>query len=124
MSDHTSGEQPTNHELLAELADDFARRYRAGQHPSIEECAQKHPLLAAPIRELFPALVVIEQSSIDPVINVAPANERIGSVIGRYKLLERIGEGGFGTVFMAEQQYPVRRKVALKIIKPGMDSKQ
>src|SRR5207302_3351413 len=45
-------------------------------------------------------------------------------VIGPYKLLEQIGEGGFGVVYMAEQQQPVRRKVALKIIKPGMDSKQ
>src|SRR5437867_5505025 len=45
-------------------------------------------------------------------------------MIGRYKLLERIGEGGFGTVFMAEQQHPVRRKVALKVLKAGMDTKQ
>jgi len=47
-----------------------------------------------------------------------------GAVIGPYRLLEQIGEGGFGVVFLAEQQQPVRRKVALKIIKPGMDSKQ
>src|SRR5262249_31734326 len=43
---------------------------------------------------------------------------------GPYKLLQQIGEGGMGTVFMAEQTQPVQRKVALKIIKPGMDSKQ
>jgi serine/threonine protein kinase len=47
-----------------------------------------------------------------------------GTVIGRYKLLEKIGEGGMGVVYMAEQQEPVRRKVALKVIKLGMDSKQ
>ena len=47
-----------------------------------------------------------------------------GTVIGRYKLLEQIGEGGFGVVFMAEQREPVRRKVALKIIKLGMDTRQ
>jgi serine/threonine protein kinase/Flp pilus assembly protein TadD len=47
-----------------------------------------------------------------------------GTVIGPYKLLEQIGEGGFGIVFMAEQLQPVRRKVALKVIKPGMDTKQ
>jgi serine/threonine protein kinase len=41
-------------------------------------------------------------------------------VIGRYKLLEPIGEGGFGTVWMAGQGEPVRRRVALKVIKPGM----
>src|SRR5262245_50243965 len=47
-----------------------------------------------------------------------------GTIIGPYKLLESIGEGGFGVVFMAEQTQPVRRKVALKILKPGMDTRQ
>jgi serine/threonine protein kinase/WD40 repeat protein len=53
-----------------------------------------------------------------------PIAEHPGTVIGPYKLLEQIGEGGFGLVFVAEQQQPVRRKVALKILKPGMDSRQ
>jgi tetratricopeptide (TPR) repeat protein/serine/threonine protein kinase len=57
-------------------------------------------------------------------VDQAPISEGPGAVIGSYKLLEQIGEGGFGVVFMAEQQRPVRRKVALKILKPGMDSKQ
>jgi serine/threonine protein kinase len=47
-----------------------------------------------------------------------------GSLIGRYKLLQKIGEGGCGVVYMAEQHEPVRRRVALKVIKPGMDSQQ
>src|SRR5579871_231455 len=47
-----------------------------------------------------------------------------GSIVGPYRLLEVIGEGGMGVVYMAEQTEPVRRKVALKIIKPGMDSRQ
>jgi serine/threonine-protein kinase len=50
--------------------------------------------------------------------------EQPGSIIGSYKLLEPIGEGGFGVVFLAEQERPVRRRVALKIIKPGMDTRQ
>jgi serine/threonine protein kinase len=54
----------------------------------------------------------------------AAAVEGPGTVIGPYRLLQQIGEGGFGTVFMAEQEHPVRRKVALKIIKLGMDTKQ
>jgi serine/threonine protein kinase/tetratricopeptide (TPR) repeat protein len=53
-----------------------------------------------------------------------PMSERPGTVIGSYKLLEQIGEGGFGVVFMAEQLQPVRRKVALKVLKPGMDTGQ
>ena len=50
--------------------------------------------------------------------------EAAGTLIGTYKLLEQIGEGGFGVVYMAEQTEPVRRKVALKILKPGMDTRQ
>ncbi len=54
-------------------------------------------------------------------VNPAPESR---AVIGPYKLLEQIGEGGFGVVYLAEQARPVRRKVALKIIKPGMDTKE
>src|SRR5881409_3692162 len=50
--------------------------------------------------------------------------EQSGERIGRYKLLEKIGEGGFGDVWMAEQEEPVRRRVALKIIKVGMDTRE
>jgi serine/threonine protein kinase/tetratricopeptide (TPR) repeat protein len=53
-----------------------------------------------------------------------PVAERPGMQIGPYKLLQQIGEGGFGVVFMAEQSQPVRRRVALKVIKPGMDTRQ
>ncbi|HUG94490.1 MAG TPA: hypothetical protein VML55_26975, partial [Planctomycetaceae bacterium] len=50
--------------------------------------------------------------------------EAPGTVIGPYKLLQQIGEGGMGTVYMAEQTRPVHRKVALKVVKAGMDSRQ
>lgn len=53
-----------------------------------------------------------------------PGSEQPGRIIGPYKLLQQIGEGGMGVVFMAEQSHPVQRKVALKVIKPGMDSRQ
>lgn len=52
------------------------------------------------------------------------ASEQPGQVIGRYKILDLIGEGGFGTVFLAEQREPVRRRVALKVIKLGMDTRR
>ena len=60
---------------------------------------------------------------VPPTVFAAPA-EQPGSRIGRYRLLEVIGEGGMGMVYLAEQQEPVRRQVALKILKPGMDSKR
>src|SRR6266540_1553777 len=53
-----------------------------------------------------------------------PVTEKPGDHIGRYKLLQQIGEGGMGVVYMAEQEEPVRRRVALKIIKLGMDTRQ
>jgi serine/threonine protein kinase/tetratricopeptide (TPR) repeat protein len=62
-------------------------------------------------------------SAVGPTVD-QPPSEAIGTRIGPYKLLQQIGEGGMGTVFMAEQTQPVQRRVALKIIKAGMDSKQ
>ncbi len=55
---------------------------------------------------------------------IAPVTEKPGDRIGRYKLLQQIGEGGCGVVYMAEQEEPVRRRVALKVIKLGMDTRQ
>src|SRR2546423_2742284 len=57
------------------------------------------------------------------VVNI-PLTEKPGDKIGRYKLLQQIGEGGCGVVYMAEHQDPARRRVALKVIKLGMDTKQ
>jgi hypothetical protein len=55
--------------------------------------------------------------------DVQAVAEHLDTMIGRYKLLQEIGEGGMGTVYMAEQREPIRREVALKIIKPGMDTR-
>jgi serine/threonine protein kinase len=76
----------------------------------LEEHFSDDSLLAGPAVEAGRSEVECQQ---------APA-----PMLGRYKLLEKIGEGGFGEVWMAEQREPVKRRVALKIIKPGMDSRQ
>src|SRR5262249_32719705 len=65
-----------------------------------------------------PALTVPDELGALPTGQIAPA------VVGPYKLLQSLGEGGMGVVYLAEQTAPVRRWVALKIIKPGMDSKE
>jgi len=69
---------------------------------------------------------IVDQLAQDPDRTGEPVRleEGPGTVIGPYKLLQEIGEGGMGAVFMAEQEHPIRRRVALKIIKPGMDSRQ
>ena len=64
-----------------------------------------------------------KSGTVNPAPSVSP-EEPVGTRIGRYKLLEKIGEGGMGVVYMAKQNQPVRRRVALKIIKLGMDTDQ
>lgn len=59
----------------------------------------------------------------DQTAEMLPMGEKCGDQIGPYTLMEQIGEGGMGTVFVAQQSHPIRRKVALKLIKPGMDTK-
>src|SRR5205823_9279388 len=78
------------------------------------------------VEELLAAYPKAESFLERPAATVddAPLGERPGTAIGPYKLIEQVGEGGMGTVWMAQQQEPVRRLVALKLIKAGMDSKQ
>jgi hypothetical protein len=67
------------------------------------------------------------EAPVVPVVSVTvdrPIVECPGTIIGPYKLLQQIGEGGMGTVYMAEQAQPVQRRVALKLVKSGMDSRQ
>ena len=88
-----------------------------------EACADDPALRAAVEARLSAEAETLEPG--DPGGHVVPAGltERPGQQIGRYKLLQSIGEGGFGTVWMAEQREPVKRRVALKVIKLGMDTK-
>src|SRR6185369_9818046 len=85
-----------------------------------EETLPEHPGLDARTKLAPPAAWTIAP----PGANPAPVIEQTGDQIGRYKLLQKIGEGGCGVVYMAEQEEPVHRRVALKVIKLGMDTKQ
>ena len=89
-------------------------------------CAGDTQLLAR-VQSLLSALPMVDGFLSDVTVDApmeAPVTEHPGSMIGRYKLLQQIGEGGFGVVFMAAQEKPVRRQVALKVIKLGMDTRE
>ncbi|MEZ6129645.1 MAG: serine/threonine-protein kinase [Planctomycetaceae bacterium] len=92
---------------------------------SVEELLRAHDLpdnvLDQPVAVLPPDK---DEAFRTTILNGDGITEEAGMVIGPYRLMEQIGEGGFGLVFVAEQHVPVRRKVALKILKPGMDTRE
>jgi serine/threonine protein kinase len=92
----------------------------------LDRACQGDTLLRAAVEALVAAHDVPDSFLEAPLgdATIEQPTERLGTQIGPYKLLQQIGEGGFGVVYMAEQLEPVRRKVALKVIKPGMDTRQ
>jgi len=98
----------------------------------LDRVCQGKPELRSRLEELLAAHAEVDSFLSEPASGASrptlklsvPVEEKPGTVIGRYKLLQRIGEGGCGVVYMAEQEQPVKRRVALKIIKLGMDTKQ
>jgi serine/threonine protein kinase/tetratricopeptide (TPR) repeat protein len=106
--------------LLDFILAEYTLRQELGDHPAAEEYFERFPDLKSQLQLLFEVHdAVFATTQMDAEISEAP-----GTVIGPYRLLQQIGEGGFGVVFMAEQISPVRRMVALKVIKPGMDTRQ
>jgi serine/threonine protein kinase/tetratricopeptide (TPR) repeat protein len=94
-----------------------------------EVCGDNHALrirVEALLKANEEAGDFLKMDANDPgaTLDSIPSIDGPGTIIGRYELLELIGEGGMGLVYIAEQKRPVKRRVALKIIKPGMDSKQ
>ncbi len=105
-------EQATPKERAAYI--DRACAGNAELRQRVLELLKSHDASQGPLDALPPGL---------QATGIFTESEMVGAQIGPYRLLEQIGEGGFGIVYMADQQAPVRRRVALKIIKPGMDSK-
>ena len=113
---------PERSALLTELLLlDIDYRQRAGQRPTAEEYHGQFPGDESLIESVFQR----SQTSVAGAALLAPpADSLLGSRIGPYKLLSVLGEGGFGIVYLAQQEQPIRRQVALKILKPGMDTRQ
>jgi eukaryotic-like serine/threonine-protein kinase len=103
---------------------------RAERAAYLDEACGKHAEFRAQVDGLLAAAEKADRFMPGPAIarsetGLSPhISERPGTLIGPYKLLQHIGEGGMGVVFMAEQTEPIQRTVALKIIKPGMDTRQ
>src|SRR3989442_58958 len=106
-----------NYALINQLADEFAARYRGGERPSLQEYLDRHPPLAAEIRELFPAMVEIEEVKEDRQDAGDSADKTAAPLqqLGDFHILREIGRGGMGIVYEAEQ-VSLGRHVALKVL--------
>jgi serine/threonine protein kinase/Flp pilus assembly protein TadD len=111
---------------VLELAEEFLGRYRKGQRPSLKEYIDRHPSLADEIREVFPAMAMMEKIALaddslggDPTGPAPVASATTLEQLGDYRLLREVGRGGMGVVYEAEQ-VSLGRHVALKVLPPQM----
>ncbi len=121
--------------VVLELAEEFLERYRKGERPALKDYIDRYPELAGEIREVFPAMAMMENIAIrddslaggetDAASGVAPARSLLPEQLGDYRIIREIGHGGMGVVYEAEQ-VSLGRHVALKVLPPNMvrDRKQ
>ena len=112
---------PDNEEELALLVDEYLEALRCGNAPSVEEFAEQHVKYAGELKELLKGLVEMESLSVSNHHSAALAAARYPESLGGYRLMERIGAGGMGTVFRAMQE-SLHREVAVKILSPAWNA--
>jgi WD40 repeat protein/serine/threonine protein kinase len=111
-----AGSSPS--ERVAALAESFVERYRRGERPSVREYTDRHPDLAADIREVFPAVAMMENVALDAdALGPASPTSPPVSQVGDFRIVREVGRGGMGVVYEAEQ-LSLGRYVALKLL-PG-----
>jgi WD40 repeat protein/serine/threonine protein kinase/tetratricopeptide (TPR) repeat protein len=111
-------EDPSAADPLGQIADEFVAAFRQGKNPSVEEFAQRYPEHADEIRDMLPALVLMEQAkSAEAPVQRRPARAAAAPVqqLGDYQLLREVGRGGMGVVYEA-QQLSLGRHVAIKVL--------
>jgi len=119
------GEASGDRDPVEVLADEFARRLRDGEHPSVHEYAEQYPDLADSIRVLFPTIAMMERAGerTDPSGGASrPPTDGFQldrEVVGDFRILREIGRGGMGVVYEAQQQ-SLNRRVALKVLCPAV----
>src|ERR1051326_6618121 len=117
----------SNSALVLELAEEFLDRYRQGERPSLKEYIDHYPSLGAAIREVFPAMALMENIALgdeslagEAVSSNEPPPEPLRQ-LGDYRILREVGHGGMGIVYEAEQE-SLGRRVAIKVLQIGRAS--
>src|ERR1700682_4286775 len=119
-------------EIVLELAEEFLERYRKGERPPLKEYIDRHPELAAEIKDVFPAMAMMEKIAFadeslqaGKTSEVSKTSEVLLEQVGDYRIIREVGRGGMGVVYEAEQ-ISLSRRVALKVLPfaAALDAKQ